>query len=238
VDECGSGSHTGVGPREVVSGSRDGKVKIWDPRVKDPVTTIEPSSGNLDCWAVSFGNAFSAEDRCVVAGYDNGDVKLIDLRTFSIKWNKNVGNGVCGLSFDRVDIPINKLSVACLEAQLVIFDVRTFNPRTGYAGLSEKIGKSTLWGCHYLPQNRDILAVTSGDGSFRVYKYEYPLSRRVEDHEGIETGVPGSLQSLAISDTSTTQPVIGFDWHPSKKGLIASANLDQSLNSTIVTGLE
>lgn len=33
-----------------------------------------------DCWCVAFGNSFSDEERCVLAGYDNGDVKLFDLR--------------------------------------------------------------------------------------------------------------------------------------------------------------
>jgi hypothetical protein len=33
-----------------------------------------------DCWSVAFGNSFNDEERCVLAGYDNGDVKLFDLR--------------------------------------------------------------------------------------------------------------------------------------------------------------
>ena len=34
-----------------------------------------------DCWCVSIGNSFNDDERCVLAGYDNGDVKLFDLRT-------------------------------------------------------------------------------------------------------------------------------------------------------------
>lgn len=33
-----------------------------------------------DCWSVAFGNSYNDEERCVLAGYDNGDVKLFDLR--------------------------------------------------------------------------------------------------------------------------------------------------------------
>ncbi len=29
---------------------------------------------------VAFGNSFNDEERCVLAGYDNGDVKMFDLR--------------------------------------------------------------------------------------------------------------------------------------------------------------
>lgn len=31
----------------------------------------------------------------VCAGYDNGDIKLFDLRTMSLKWETNIKNGVC-----------------------------------------------------------------------------------------------------------------------------------------------
>lgn len=36
-----------------------------------------------NCWAVAFGDCHSADDRCLLAGYDNGDVKMFDLRTNS-----------------------------------------------------------------------------------------------------------------------------------------------------------
>jgi hypothetical protein len=34
-----------------------------------------------DCWAVAFGDMYSDEERALLAGYDNGDVKMFDLRT-------------------------------------------------------------------------------------------------------------------------------------------------------------
>ena len=40
------------------------------------------------------GHAFSAEERCVCAGYDNGDVKMFDLKSMKIRWEDNVNNGV------------------------------------------------------------------------------------------------------------------------------------------------
>ena len=45
------------------------------------------------CVSVS-GNACNAHDRCVAAGYDNGDIKLFDLRNMSLRWETNVKNGV------------------------------------------------------------------------------------------------------------------------------------------------
>lgn len=73
-----------------------GSVKVWDPRQKDtPVACMEAAEGEMkrDCWAVSFGNSQDTE-RCVCAGYDNGDVKLFDLRAMSQRWETNLKNGV------------------------------------------------------------------------------------------------------------------------------------------------
>ena len=40
------------------------------------------------------GDAYDAEERIVVAGYDNGDVKMFDLKKMAIRWETNVKNGV------------------------------------------------------------------------------------------------------------------------------------------------
>lgn len=212
-------------------------MKVWDPRVTEPIVTMDPSSTDADCWSACFGNAFNDTDRCVAAGYDNGDIKLLDLRTMTLRWEHNVMNGVCHLSFDRKDISMNKLSAACLEAQLHVFDMRTFNIKRGFSGLSETIGKSTVWGCHYLPQDREIFATTSGDGSLSLYKCEYAMERSMKDDEGLDVGVPGTVRLLGKNDNISTQPLIAFDWNPDKKGLAMTASVDQSLRSIITTSL-
>lgn len=58
------------------------------------------------------GHAFNDQDRCVCAGYDNGDIKLFDLRNMSLRWEKNIKNGVSyylllypsGFAFDSMNI--------------------------------------------------------------------------------------------------------------------------------------
>lgn len=49
---------------------------------------------------VYIGNAYNADERTVAAGYDNGDIKLFDLKNMSLRWETNVKNGVsiCQLS--------------------------------------------------------------------------------------------------------------------------------------------
>ncbi len=111
--------NVGQGAPEIVTGGRDGCVKIWDVRQKErPVAVLEPEMGQNrhDCWAVAFGNplyffqlkkhvsyiyffkckggAYNSSERLVSAGFDNGDLKIFDLKTMKVHWETNVGNGV------------------------------------------------------------------------------------------------------------------------------------------------
>ena len=45
------------------------------------------------------GNSFSDDERCVCAGYDNGDVKLFDLRTMTLRWETSLKNGVSSCDY-------------------------------------------------------------------------------------------------------------------------------------------
>lgn len=137
-----AGASVGCGAPELVTGSRDGSVKVWDPRQKSrPVAVMEPKEGESrrDCWSVAFGNSYNSEERIVAAGYDNGDVKMFDLRAMSLRWESNLKNGVCGLEFDRKDIPMNKLVATTLESKFYLFDLKTQHPKKGFAYLVEKV---------------------------------------------------------------------------------------------------
>ena len=82
---------------------------MWDVRVSNkPVVNMEPESTKRECWAVTFGNSYNETERMVCAGYDNGDIKMWDLRNMSLYWDTNVGNGVCGLEFDRTNIKVSE----------------------------------------------------------------------------------------------------------------------------------
>ena len=63
IDGCGG--TVGAGAPELVTGSRDGSVKVWDPRQRDaPVADFSPDADGevRDCWSVAFGacSAFAA----------------------------------------------------------------------------------------------------------------------------------------------------------------------------------
>uniref|UniRef100_A0A672LT98 Dynein axonemal assembly factor 10 n=1 Tax=Sinocyclocheilus grahami TaxID=75366 RepID=A0A672LT98_SINGR len=148
-------------------------IKVWDSRQKDtPVVNMEPVEGETkrDCWTVAFGHAFNDQDRCVCAGYDNGDIKLFDLRNMALRWETNIKNGVCSVEFDRKDINMNKLVATSLEGKFHVFDMRTQHPTKGFASVSEKAHKSTIWQVRHLPQNRDIFMTAGGAGNLHLWK--------------------------------------------------------------------
>ena len=243
------GRSAGHGAPELVTAGRDGAVRVWDPRQRDaPVAAFEPapSAGGdsaddaaaRDCWAVAFGDACDDAQRCVAAGYANGDVKLFDLRAPATpRFEANVGNGVCGLEFDRREIAMNKLLAVCLEGALHAWDCRTQHPVRGLARVSARAPASaTLWGVKHLPQNRDVCAVQGGNGALWLYRYAYPDQRAIKDNDGVAEGVAGELQVVASRDVST-QPIASFDWSPDKEGLAVCGAFDQGVRVLAATRL-
>lgn len=177
------------GAPEIVTAGKDGQVKVWDPRQRDePVLCIsgvsesDGGTGSRDCWAVTFGNSYNNDERSICSGYDNGDLKLFDLRAGALLWEANVKNGICGIEFDRKDIEMNKMVVTTLEGGLFVYDMRTQHPSKGFAMISEKDagrslgtngvisgGRSTVWCVRHVPQNRDLFVTCGGTGSLRLW---------------------------------------------------------------------
>ncbi|XP_057592271.1 dynein axonemal assembly factor 10-like [Hippopotamus amphibius kiboko] len=252
--KCGTFGATSLQQRYLATGDFAGNLRIWNleaPEIpvysvkghKEIINTIDGVGGlGIGEGAPEIvtgsrdGNAYNQEERVVCAGYDNGDIKLFDLRNMSLGWETNIKNGVCSLEFDRKDISMNKLVATSLEGKFHVFDMRTQHPTKGFASVSEKAHKSTVWPVRHLPQNRELFLTAGGAGSLHLWKYKYPIQRSKKDSEGVEMGVEGSV-SLLQNVTLSTQPVSSLDWSPDKRGLCICSSFDQMVRVLIITKL-
>ncbi|KAF9972995.1 hypothetical protein BGZ73_003794 [Actinomortierella ambigua] len=177
VVNCIDGAGASSGRPEVVSGCRDGVVKVWDLRQKgDPVCTMVPKKGyEQDIWTVVMGNATSADDLHVAAGYDNGDIRVFDLRAAKPIFETNVTRGICSLEFDKRVGTASQLVATDLEGSLHSFDWVN-NQVQSMESMEVQTGDdSTLWQVRHLPQSPAHFAVTDGGG--HVYLYSHGNSR-------------------------------------------------------------
>ncbi|XP_067015666.1 dynein axonemal assembly factor 10 [Anabrus simplex] len=236
IDTVGGGI-PGWGSPEILTCSKDGLVKVWDTRVKSSVATIGPDSGEArrECWTACFGNAYNSEQRVIAAGYDNGDIKIYDLRIMSIKYETHCLNGVCCVEFDRKDIPINKIVATTLESGILVYDVSR-QTKNGYPCRKEKARVGTVWLVRHLPQNREVFVTCGGSGEVTLWQYHYPEQRYKKDADGVESTVVGSIEEVQNADIAS-QPIISYDWNASRQGLAVCTALDQAVRVLIVTKL-
>jgi len=229
IDGCGG--LIGKGAPEIVTAGRDGSIKVWDPRQQEPVSCMAPMEGEKarEAWTVCFGDSFDDHHRSVCAGYDNGDIKLLDLSTQELIWETNLGNGVCSLDFDRKDIKKNKLLCTTLESSFRVYDVRTFHKKAGFAHVAETAHESTIWKGHHLPSDRDQFVTCGGNGVVSLWQYEYPKKRELDGR-----GVAGQFKKRS-SQKLSTQPINSWHFHPDKKGLAVCTTLDQKINVVFIT---
>lgn len=92
-------------------------------------STTQAGSGSSrpppEAWCVAIGNSHSDEERCVLAGYDNGDLRLYDLRTGTLRWAGSTGAGVVSVQVRRAF-----LNGSCCRAH-----DHAFSPAEGDAAL-------------------------------------------------------------------------------------------------------
>ena len=213
----GLGIKNNQGPPEIVTGGKDGLVKLWDLRSDKPCMLLEPKDIKKnfpECWTVRFCDC--GFNKKVGIGYDNGDIKIYDLRMDKIFFGENLKKGVCNIEFDKKNIPINKMIVTTLDSKFYLYDFTNYfqNQKKLYDEVN-----TTIWGAKFLPQKRDMFVSLGGDGNLNLYKY---------DKKDFLNNSNDKLNMLS-SNYICSRPIIGFDWHLIKNGLACLVSLDNSI---------
>ncbi|ETO10560.1 hypothetical protein RFI_26815 [Reticulomyxa filosa] len=255
---CGSltqsNESSGCGASELVTCSRDGSVKVWDPRTSTSVCELvcaKKANGNSankrDCWTVAFGNSFDNSNRVVCAGYDNGDIKMLDLKMNAMIYEYNLNNGIVDIEFDRTHVPMNKMVVTTLESKFFVFDLKTMHSVDGFAYSTQPVlafsillwlQKTSLHKKSVYTYNRDIWCTTGGNGTVQLWKYSYPSQRSIIDKEtNTKKGVMGEIVPLTDAHKCSDQPLISWHWNKDKIGLACATSLDQKVRVFFVTKL-
>ena len=227
------GNNIKYGTEEVVTGSKDGCVKIWDLRSDKPAIILEPKGieeNCPECWSVAFGGCFNRDERNLGIGYDNGDIKIYDLRMDKLIYGQNFKYGICSLEFDKKTIPINKMISTTLDSKIYLFDLKNLenNNNLNCHKLIDEVNNTTIWGTKFMPQKRDIFISMGGNGSLNLYKYKNN-DFNFDDIDNIHNNKGNRELKLLNSNIISKQPIIGFDWHKIKFGLSCLVSFDHSV---------
>jgi hypothetical protein len=135
-----------------------------------------------DVWCVNMG-ACDNDEMLVVAGYDTGDLRVMDLRMGQAVFEVNLQHGICSAEMCRHRGPgalssLSSLVATTLEGSMHIFDLVDGQFKTtGGTGAGSSESKmteelvsvqsgddSTLWQIRHVPQRPGTFAVTDGGG--------------------------------------------------------------------------
>ncbi|KAL5291146.1 WDR92.2 family protein [Megaselia abdita] len=213
IDVVGGDSTNGA--LEIVTGSKDGSLKVWDVRQSEyPVVHLSPESDSpiRNCWSVAFGGSKNDFERCVAAGFDNGDLRLFDLRALKVIHEDNLGQGICGLQFDNKIGSMNRLVASTVNDGLRIYDLSSASPEVLFKKNPES--NSTIWTVQHLPQDQTKFATVEGNGNLRVW-----------DHKSFKCESDIKLSS---------KPIVSFDWNSDFKGLGVVGSLDNIVRVVVV----
>ncbi|KAF9900656.1 WD repeat-containing protein 92 [Lobosporangium transversale] len=228
VINCMDGTGSQTGRPEYVTGCRDGSVKLWDMRQNHketkevlPISNMSRTKGQkeADAWSVALGaTGMDSDDLLIAIGYDNGDVRMVDIRMYRPIFERNIGHGVCSVEFDKRQGKPSILTATTLDGTLHTFTLAV-EQTTETADVKDNVIQvqsgedSTLWQVRHIPQRPDILTVTDGGGKIHMYKHGEKATKAT------------SLGSQKMS----TQGILSLEFNENLEGMFVGSDLDNNL---------
>ncbi|KAI1317682.1 hypothetical protein EDD11_007988 [Mortierella claussenii] len=229
IVNCIDGAGSQTGRSEFVTGCRDGTVKLWDARQdtsdSKPICNMAKSTGyqGMEVWCVAVGSAHGTDDLMITAGYDNGDLRVMDIRMRKVVFETNINHGVCAVEFDRRQGKAQSLVATTVEGALHSFDTVNGQFKEPGATVEEVVAvrsgdDSTLWQSRHIPQRPEMFAVTDGGGNIHLYQHGDSTNK---------------MTALGVERVAT-EGILSLDFNEDLEGLYVACDLDNHLRVGMV----
>jgi len=229
---CIAGCQSGGGM--LVTGARDGLVKVWDRRNMSSCSVTIEGDERKDCWAV---DTLETGDM-VAAGYSNGDIRVFDVRACKVFWETSLPHGVTSLKFSGSNFEkLDRLLAGSLGGGVADWDLQTRHKVHGFSRSDVRLEKTTVWQVTGAPQNTGLILASFGSGAVQLVRFREPGHRVMIGSDGSNVGTPGEFVK-GVSKQLTDKPVTCFDWSADKAGLVVTSSFDQNIRIIIVTGVK
>ena len=193
----------------LVSGGREGMVKVWDRRdLRRSVLSMEGEGerGRAEVWTVEAGPDCDS----VCAGYSNGDVRLFDCKAGKVRWQASLAKGVTSLNLLTED----RLVGGSVGGNVVVWDL-TSDQRT-----DTKLESNTVWSAVASPHDESVVVATLGSGAIHLLSLTRAHLTKLTSHQ------------------SSDKPLTTWTWSRDKPGLGLATGFDQNIRVVIVTNIQ